>query len=279
MRFRQFYLVWVQIFYGCMKVYPYKILSQHNMSPIYGTHNSCTYGSLLNSCSCVVLPWVRNQSLTITEQLEKGIRWLDFRVSFSKGNVYLSHTYLMEHTFTSVMEEIANHLTQHPDSPFLFLHLRVDFNDRANQADIQPIVQDILSSYSSVCIQKDAFDATTPLLENKTTGKVLFYCADGTLSHPSLFASDLMPTLYGWDAGSIDALEERLLNMDAFFEKQTQSFLYPKERMINFDYSSTAPLWYTDRQQIQLMKKHGSLMSNVTILAGNHVEDWLDLFQ
>ena len=253
----------------------------HSNMPIYGTHNSCTYGSLLNSCSCVVLPWVRNQSLTIAEQLEKGIRWLDFRVSFSKGKVYLSHTYLMEHTFTSVMEEIAGYMAQHPDSPFIMIHLRVDFNDRANQADIQPIVQEILSSYSSICIQKDAFDATIPLLQNPTNAKILFYCADGTLTHPSLFATDLMPTLYGWDAGSIDALEERLLNMDAFFEKQTQSFLYPKERMINFDYSSTAPLWYTDRQQIQLMKKHELLITNQrpTIIAGNNVEDWLDLFQ
>jgi hypothetical protein len=187
----------------------------------------------------------------------------------------------MEHTLTSVMEEIANHLTQHPDSPFLLLHLRVDFNDRANQADIEPLVQKILSSYSSVCIQKDVFDATIPLLQNPTKAKILFYCADGTLSHPSLFASDLMPTLYGWDAGSIDALEERLLNMDAFCGAQTQSFLYPKERMILFDYSSTAPLWWTDRQQLELMRKHELFITNQrpTIIAGNGVEDLIHLFQ
>ena len=244
--------------------------------PLYGTHNSCTYGSLLNSCSCVVLPWVQNQSLTISEQLEKGIRWFDFRLSFYKGHVYLSHTYLMEHTLTSIMEEIANHMAQHPDSPFLMIHLRVDFNDRAHQVDIEPIVQEILSS--SLCIQKDTFDATIPLLQNKTTGKVLFYCADGTLSHPCIFASDLMPTLYGWDVGSIDALEERLLNMDAFCSAQTQTFLYPKERMINFDYSSTAPLWWTDRQQVELMRKHELFIRNQrpTIIAGNHVEDWVE---
>ena len=251
------------------------------MPPLYGTHNSCTYGSLLNSCSCVVLPWVRNQFLTITEQLERGVRWLDFRVSFSMGKVYLSHTFLMEHTFTSVMEEITNYMEQHPDFPFIMIHLRVDFNDRANQATIEPLVQKILSSYSSVCIQKDAFDATIPLQQNPTKAKILFYCADGTLSHPSLFATDLMPTLYGWDAGSIDALEERLLNMDAFCAAQTQPFLYPKERMIVFDYSSTAPLWWTDRQQLQLMRKHELFITNQrpTIIAGNGVEDWINLFR
>lgn len=204
------------------------------------------------------------------------MRWLDFRVSLFKGEVYLSHTYLMEHTLKSIMKMIADYMEQHPDSLFLMIHLRVDFNDRANQAHIEPIVQEILSSYMSICIQKDAFDATIPLLENTTKGKILLYCADGTLIHPCLFASDLMPTVYGWDAGSIDAFEQRLLNMNAFCSAQTQPFLYPKERMILFDYSSVAPLWYTDRQQLELMRKHESFIQNQrpTIIAGNHVEDW-----
>jgi hypothetical protein len=250
------------------------------MSLIYGTHNSCTYGSLLNACQCPALPWVRNQSLTITEQLERGIRWLDFRVSFTKGSIYLSHTCLMVHTLISVMEEITNYFAQHPDSPFLIIHLRVDFNDRANRADIEPIVQEILSSFS-LCIHKDALDPTIPLLQNTTTAKILFYCTDGTLSHPSLFAGDLMPTLYGWDAGSIDVFEERLMNIDAFCSAQTQPFLYPKERMILFDYSSIAPLWYTDHQQLQLMRTHELFIRNQrpTIIAGNFAEEWLDLFR
>jgi len=248
--------------------------------PLYGTHNSCTYGSLLNSCLCIASPWVRNQSLSITEQLEKGVRWFDVRLSFSKGNVYGSHTYLMEHTLMQIMEDITNHLTNHPESPFLLIHLRVDFNDRANQAVIQPIVQEILSFYESMCLPQRALDATVPLLQQPAKGKMLLYCADGTLSHQSLCASDLMPTLYGWDAGSIDVLEERLLHMDAFCQAQTQPFLFPNDRMILFDYSSTAPLWWTDRQQLELMQTHELFIRNQrpTIIAGNHVEDWVELF-
>lgn len=248
--------------------------------PIYGTHNSCTYGSLLNSCLCPVLPWVQNQSLSITEQLEKGVRWFDFRVSFDKGDVYLSHTYLMEHTLMSVMEDIAHYLKQRPESPFLLIHLRVDFNDRANQTLIQLIVQEILSFYEPLCLSQSALDATVSLHQQPAKGKMLLYCADGTLSHPSLCASDLMPTLYGWDAGSIDAFEERLLKMDAFCQAQTQRFLFPRDRMMNFDYSSVAPLWYTDRQQLELMRTHELFIRNQrpTIIAGNHVEDWMGLF-
>ena len=251
------------------------------MPPLYGTHNSCTYGSLLNGCLFPVIPWVRNQSLSMTEQLEQGIRWFDFRLSLRNGDVYLSHTYLMEHTFTSIMEIIKEYFAQHTCHPFIMIHLRVDFNDRANRDVIESLVRVILSSYATICMKQDTLDTSIPLLQNPTTAKILFYCADGILSDPCIFASDLMPTLYGWDAGSIDALEERLLNMDAFFEKQTQSFLYPKERMINFDYSSTAPLWWTDRQQIQLMKKHRSFIisKNLTIIAGNHTEQLMDLFQ
>ncbi len=248
---------------------------------LYGTHNSCTYGSLLNGCLFMVTPWVRNQSLTISEQLEKGVRWFDFRVSLEKGNVYLSHTYLMEHTLKSVMEEIADYFKRNPECPFIMINIRVDFNDRANQAAIESNVRDILSSYSSLCIEKGAFDATIPLSENTTKCKILFYNSDSTLSHPSIFASDLMPSLYGWDTGSIEAFEQRLLNINSFYSSQTQPFIYPNERMIIFDYSSTAPLCYTDQQQLQLMLKYKALIKNKspTILSGNHIEEWIDIFR
>jgi len=250
-------------------------------SPIYGTHNSCTYGSLLNSCLCPVIPWVRDQSLTLSEQLERGIRWFDFRLSLEKGEIYLSHTYLMEHTLKSIMGEIADHLTRRPDSPFLMIHLRVDSNDLADQAAIEPLVGSILTSYASMCVNNDTFDAAIPLADNKTKGKILLYCANATLHHPLIFSSDLMPSLYGWDAGSIDAFEQRLLNMNAFCSSQTQPFLYPKERMIIFDYSSVAPLWWTDRQQRDLMTTHELFIRNQrpTIIAGNGVEEWMHLFQ
>lgn len=248
---------------------------------LYGTHNSCTYGSLLNGCLFMVTPWVQNQSMSISEQLEKGIRWFDFRVSYEKGNMYLSHTYLMDHTLQSIMEEISNYFKRKPECPFIMIHIRVDFNDRANQAIIEPIVRNILSSYASLCIQKESFDATIPLSENKTKCNILFYNSDSTLSHPSIFASDLMPTLYGWDAGSIEAFEERLMNADAFYRDQTQSFIYPNERMMIFDYSSTAPLWYTDQQQLQLIVKYKALIKNKspTILSGNHVENIMSIFR
>jgi hypothetical protein len=248
---------------------------------LYGTHNSCTYGSLLNGCLFMVTPWVRNQSLTISEQLEKGVRWFDFRVSYEKGNLYLSHTYLMEHTLHSIMEEFDSYFKGKPDCPFIMINLRVDFNDRANQAVINPLVQEILSWYKSLCIERNTFDATVPLVENKTTCKILFYNSDATLSHPSIFPSDLMPTLYGWDTGSIEAFEERLLKIDEVYRNQTQSFIYPNERMIMFDYSSVAPLWYTDKQQLQLMLQYKSFIKNKnpTILSGNHIEDIMAIFR
>lgn len=247
---------------------------------LYGTHNSCTYGSLLNGCLFMVTPWVRNQNMSISDQLEKGVRCFDFRVSFEKGNVYLSHTYLMEHTLHSIMEEFDSYFKGKPDSPFIMINLRVDFNDRANQAVINPLVQEILSWYKSLCIERNTFDTMIPLLENTTKGKILFYNSDATLSHASIFSSDLMPTLYGWDTGSIDAFEERLLNIKSFYSTQTQPFIYPNERMIMFDYSSIAPLWYTDKQQVQLMVRYESFIKSTrpTILSGNHVEEWMDLF-
>jgi hypothetical protein len=187
----------------------------------------------------------------------------------------------MEHTFKSIMEEISSYMTQKSDSPFIMIHLRVDFNDRVNQKLIEPIVQGILSSYAALCIDKYTFDTTIPLLENTTKGKILFYNSDSTLSHASIFSSDLMPTLYGWDTGSIETFEERLLNIKSFYSTQTQPFIYPNERMIMFDYSSVAPLWYTDKQQVQLMVRYESFIKSTrpTILSGNHIEEWMDMFR
>lgn len=252
-----------------------------SQSTLYGTHNSCTYGSLLNECLFLVIPWVRNQSLSITDQLENGVRWFDFRVSFEKGNVYLSHTYLMEHTLKSIIDEIADYFKRKTECPFIMIHIRVDSNALANQAVIEQRVREILTSYASLCIEKNTFDATIPLLQNTTKCKILFYNANSTLSHPSIFSSDLMPNLYGWDTGTIDAFEERLLNMDAFYLSQNQPFIYPNERMILFDYSSMAPLWYTDHQQLQLMLKYKLAIKNkcFTIIAGNHIEKLMDIYQ
>jgi hypothetical protein len=229
----------------------------------------------------MVTPWVKNQSLTISEQLEKGIRWFDFRVSYEKGGIYLSHTYLMEHTLQSIMEEFDSYFKRKPDCPFIMINICVDFNDRVNQAVINPLVQEILSWYKSLCMERSTFDATIPLVENTTTRKILFYNSDATLSHPSIFPSDLMPTLYGWDTGSIEAFEERLLNINSFYSSQTQPFIYPNERMIIFDYSSTAPLCYTDKQQLQLMIQYKSFIKNKspTILSGNYIEEWIDIFR
>jgi len=226
----------------------------------------------------MVTPWVRNQTLSITEQLEKGVRWFDFRVSFENGNVYLSHTYLMQHTLTSVLEEIDDYFRQKTGCPFIMIHLRVDSNALSNQSIIEPLVQDTLTRYSSLCIDKDKFDATIPLAQNNTKCRVLFYNANGTLSHHSIFSSDLMPALYGWDTGSIEAFEERLLDMDNFYATQTGPFIYRNERMILFDYSSTAPLWYTDRQQLGLLLKHKAFIQakQPTIIAGNYIQDPMD---
>ena len=251
-------------------------------SPIYGSHNSCSYGPLLNCCLFPVLPWVENQTLSISEQLENGVRWFDFRLSFYDGDVYLSHTYLMDDTFLNVMKEIDSYFNKN-DTAFLMIHIRVDFHDQEHQGYIEPIVGSILRGYARNCFTKETFDATIPLAElsQKARNKILFYNADSTLSNPYIFSSDLMPSLYGWDADSIEAFEERLLGMDTFCEKQTQPFIYKNERMIIFDYSNTFPLYYSDKQQFYMMMKHKNfiLQKKPTIIAGNHVEKIIDLMR
>lgn len=87
--------------------------------------------------------------------------------------------------------------------------------------------------------------------------KLLLYCADGTIQDPAVLANDLTPTVALWDAGTVEVCETRLLSLEALFAAQVNGpFLFPMDRTILFDYSSYAPLWYTDREQLDLMKKY-----------------------
>lgn len=234
----------------------------------------------------MILPWTKNQSLTLTEQLEKGVRYFDFRISYSTtdGQLYLSHTLLTEHTATSIFNELFQFLAKSPNHPFLAIHLRVDYNARSNQAVIQPIITGLLNYYSnSLMTRSDLYhhDEKRSWKDIAVTQKVLFYCADGTIQHPSVFSSDLMPTVAFWNAGTAEECERRIQTLEEEFAKQTNGpFLFSNERMLMFDFSNNYPLWITDYQQFQLIEKYKALIigAKPTIIAGNHIQKIMELF-
>lgn len=253
---------------------------------LFGTHNSCTYGSLKGCCTDILLPWTRNQTLTLNEQLEKGVRWFDFRLTYNTkdGIIYLSHTLSTTNDIHTIMKIFADFFNQSPEHPFVIINIRVDYHDRSNSGVINPIMDKIFIEYANLIFTRDEFYESgnpIPLMKFDTQKKLLCYCSDGTIQNQLVFSMELMPTVAFWNAGTIDRCEQIIQELEVEFEKQKDGpFLYPRERMINFDYSSNLPLFYTDYQQLELIKKYREIILNSrpSILAGNHIEDIIVLF-
>lgn len=245
---------------------------------IYGSHNSGTYSELQGCCTCIVTPWTQNQNLTIAEQLDRGVRWFDLRVTFSPsdGEIYISHTYMTKKPFISALESFKQFLEHHPRSELLIVHLRVDFENRDTMTLVQPRVSSMITYYKDIFMEKSQINGDLQtMMANK---KAILYCADGTITHPLIASCDFMPCLYFWDAGIIEECERRLENAEEEFKKQENGpFLFPKQCMILFDYSTTAPLWYTDWEQRRLIVKYIDTVKKADVVAGNQIEKIMDL--
>lgn len=238
------------------------------------------------SCSCLMEWWTQNQTLSIQEQLEQGVRYFDFRVSYSTtdGQLYLSHTLLTTHTVTSIFNELAQFLEKNINTGLLLIHLRVDYKDRPNTTIIQRIIGSLLDYHQSSILEKSQLYVAGEQMDFKTAcsyPKMLLHCADGTIQHRLVHSADLMPTVSFWNAGTIEECERRLEHLEEEFDLQKNGpFLFHQERMLMFDYSSQYPLWITDRQQNALIEKYKNVIhrSKITILAGNHIEKIMTLF-
>lgn len=227
---------------------------------------------------CIVTPWTQNQTLTIAEQLDRGVRWFDLRASFSPidGEVYLSHTYMTVKTFNSALESFKLFLEQHPCSETIVVHLRVDFADRENTALVQPRVSSMIDYYKDIFLDRSQIVGNLDTMREMK--KAILYCADGTLSHPLIAACDFMPCIALWNAGTIEECERRLANAEEEFKKQENGpFLFPNQCMFVFDYSTNAPLWFTDWQQRRLITAYLDTVKKADVVAGNQIEKIMEL--
>ena len=69
-----------------------------------------------------VWPFVQCQNLSITAQLEMGIRAFDLTLTWFEGVCYISHSFLSSYTLSSVLQDIYTFLEQYPsECVFVFM--------------------------------------------------------------------------------------------------------------------------------------------------------------
>jgi hypothetical protein len=89
---------------------------------IPGTHQS-GIRKPANAASYVAWGWARTQVMTLKDQLENGVRFLDLRVSVKarKERVILSHSILSNLSLEDALEVVAQFLTEHESEGVILL--------------------------------------------------------------------------------------------------------------------------------------------------------------
>ena len=110
---------------------------------IPGTHNSGTYDPV---AVYPVSEWIRNQSLTIAEQLSRGIRCLDLRIGQnSPGDYVICHgEWRTNYTLTAALKEVTDFIKEKSTKEIVILDFhrfvnlgegRYDFDQLRSQID------------------------------------------------------------------------------------------------------------------------------------------------
>jgi hypothetical protein len=224
--------------------------------------------------------WVKNQTLDIINQLELGVRLLDFRLSYcdKRKDIFFSHTFMTEETFEYVMDKIYKYKIENPEKLLLMINIRVDYRDRSNTEIIQEYLNRKIEKYKQIIIT----DYNIPFLL-QTQQKILFFNQDNTLKNNFIISKNLMPEVSLWDAENIDECERRINNLEELFsrDRNDNEYIFPYEKLIVFDYSSYLPLYFTDKKQIELIQKYKQSILNCkpTIISGNNIEKIIKIFE
>lgn len=89
---------------------------------IPGTHDSAAYK--MNGLSVFATSWAKTQDWSVSQQLEAGIRYLDFRIAMD-GSMHHGSAWVGE-DFASHLREVKNFLTSHP-SEFVLIRIKPEY--------------------------------------------------------------------------------------------------------------------------------------------------------
>ncbi|MFS2326314.1 phosphatidylinositol-specific phospholipase C domain-containing protein [Brucella sp. H1_1004] len=91
---------------------------------IMGTHDSCAFHEILGIGRC--------QTISLSDQLNKGVRYLDIRCCVSKGSFEMHHGSINEKlNFDDVMNELRSFLNKNPSETF-FMRIKQEYSSVSN---------------------------------------------------------------------------------------------------------------------------------------------------
>lgn len=116
---------------------------------------------------------IANQVMTISQQLNAGIRYLDIRLRHIDNKFAIHHGVKYQHlNFDDVMTEVSQFLASHPKE-MIFMRLRDEYKGANNTRSIEETLGEYMSKYQQWILQESVpYPDYTPI--SKLRGKVYF---------------------------------------------------------------------------------------------------------
>jgi hypothetical protein len=137
---------WIRDLINYCEINNYKIPKLSELI-LPGTHHSALHKGTLNPINPInhklfskikfILPfikrtlskWSETQHLTITEQLNIGVRYFDIRVSYTKNDIYVSHSF-QAMKLTEVFKEFEKYYDNNGTSEVIIINIKRDFENK-----------------------------------------------------------------------------------------------------------------------------------------------------
>jgi hypothetical protein len=180
--------------------------------------------------------WAKNQSYSLSEQMNLGMRYLDLRLTPDADNVlYISHTFLTNRSFSSALQEIADFLTKNK-TEFILLAVENDFEveDKAKMI------------WDGVLEEINLF---------KSKYKTLFYEPRRSLRSSNVHRNSLKHTLLSDVAGKIILLTTKSDNRSSMFLLVEEEFQLTQLWRDSF-FSAVSRLTRYFRESVMTTKLH-----------------------
>lgn len=182
---------------------------------IPGTHDSGALYSIADvSGKC--------QTLTVADQLQIGVRFLDIRLQLVDNELCVVHSFVDQKTkFADMMADIAAFLRKNP-SEFLIVSFKQDADPKRSDVAFAETLESLLREYDDILNSSTTLPATVGEARGKM--HVIARYADATLGVPCYDGwkdddSFVLNGLYIQDNYRVDSSEEKFYDIVTAFEE------------------------------------------------------------